>query len=106
MLLYMLHTIIQTKRPEWAASQVLQDHMAVVCGGVWAVVSVSVPLFGVKGLGEGGKGDYIYTRTHSRFQNTLKHTPPSTIAHHQCHHSSIHDPDIFNQLYAGAIPDI
>ena len=35
--------------------------MAVVCGGVWAVVSFSVLLFGVKGLGRVEGGDYIYT---------------------------------------------
>lgn len=67
----------KNKGPEWAASYVLEDHMAMVCGGVWAVVSSSVPLSGVKGLGgRGVKGDYVYTRSHSRFQITHKHTPP------------------------------
>lgn len=39
---------------EWAASYVLEDHMATVCGRVWAVVSFSVLLSGVKGFGERG----------------------------------------------------
>lgn len=39
---------------EWAASYVLEDHMATVCGRVWAVVSFSVLLSGVKGFG--GRG--------------------------------------------------
>lgn len=56
--------------------------MAVVCGRVWAVVSFSVLLSGVKGLGgRGVKGDYVYTRSHSRFQITHKHTPPRAQEH-------------------------
>lgn len=67
-LLYYLHVVIQATRREWAASQVLEDHMAIGCGGVWAVVSFSVPLFAVKGpRGGGGRRDYIYTRTRSLF---------------------------------------
>lgn len=65
----------ERERTEWAACQVLKDHMAVVCGGVWAVVSFSVLLFGVKGLW-GGRGDYtpehiLSFKTHT---NTLPHT--------------------------------
>lgn len=77
--------------------------MAMVCGGVFgAVVSVSVPLFGVKGARGEGKGDYMYTRTHWRSQNTHQQTPPSTIAHHQYHRASTHHQDVFNPFYVGA----
>lgn len=76
MLFYLLHMIIRVKRTEWAASQVLQDHMAMGRGGVWAVVSFSVPLFGVKGLeGEGG-GLYVHQNTFSLSKHTHIDTPP------------------------------
>lgn len=106
MLLYLLHMIIWAKRTEWAASQVLQDHMAMVCGGVWAVVSFSVLLFGVKGLGGGAGGGIIYTPKHILSFKTYTHSPihTSTKAHYHCHYSSTHDPDIFNPLYMGAKP--
>lgn len=88
------------KKP--AASQVLEDHMAMVCGGVWAVVSVSVPLFGVKrlgGRGEGGLCIYQNTFSLSKHTNTLL---PRTIAHRQYHYSSTHDEGTFNPLYVRA----
>lgn len=53
--------------------------MATVCGGVFgAVVSVSVPLFGVKGAGGGGKGGlYVHQNTFA----LSKHTPTDSPEH-------------------------
>lgn len=78
MALYLLAMIIQEKRAEWAGSQVLQDHMAMGCGGVWAVVSFSIPLFGLKGLGVGG-GLYVHQNTFPLSKHTTRtDTPPYT----------------------------
>ena len=97
MLLYLLHMLIQAKRSEWALSQILQDHMAMVCGGAWAVVFFQHPIVWCQR--SGGRGGLYIHRTHSLFQNTHSPIHASTKAHYQCHYSSTHDPDIFNPLH-------
>lgn len=77
--LYVLHMIIFGKNPEWATGQVFQDHMAMVCRGVFgAVVSVRVPLFGVKGAKGGRERGIICTAEHIRAHKTHTNRLPRT----------------------------
>lgn len=90
----------KNKGSEWAASYVLEDHMAVVCGRVWAVVSFSVLLSGVKGLGGGGgvRGIMCTPEAILAFKSHTNTLPLSTIAYHQYHYSFTHDADLLNPL--------
>lgn len=95
----------QTKRdnkgPEWAASYISEDHMAMVFGGVWAVVSFSVLLSGVKRLGgRGVKGGLcVHQKPFSLSNHTQTHTPPSsTMAYHQYDYSSTIDADTLSTV--------
>lgn len=99
MLVYLLHMIIRARRNKGAAGRVLQDHMPVVCGGIWAVVSFSFPLFGIKRVGEGGEPQ-AYTQNIPLFKtHTLPQTCKHTKAHYQCHYSSTQDQEIFQIIF-------
>lgn len=101
--LYVLHMIICRKNLNGLlakSSKTIWPWSAVVCLGP-LFPSASHCLVSKEPGGE-GKGDYMYTRTHSHSQNTHQQTPPSTIAHHQYHCRSTHHQDVFNPLYMGA----